>query len=122
MAPDVIRRLDQEHADRVGTAVAHERICTLRVGGTEEALGALDQKAFDCVVLVGDLETVVDGVATKGGAETILVVEDDEDVRTTVIEMLSSLGYNVLKARNALSALAIVEKTRQAMGGKGALE
>jgi len=56
-----------------------------------------------------DLETDVDAGPAKGGAETILVVEDDEDVRTTVVEMLSSLGYRVLKAKDAQSALAIVE-------------
>src|SRR6202012_6098829 len=36
-------------------------------------------------------------------------VEDDEDVPTTVVEMLSSLGYHVLRAKDAHSALAIVE-------------
>ncbi|CAB3753026.1 response regulator [Paraburkholderia humisilvae] len=56
-----------------------------------------------------DLETDIDVGPVKGGAETILVVEDDEDVRTTVVEMLSSLGYHVLRAKDAQSALAIVE-------------
>ncbi|MPW18831.1 response regulator [Paraburkholderia sp. CNPSo 3157] len=56
-----------------------------------------------------DLETDVDAGPAKGGAETILIVEDDEDVRTTVVEMLASLGYRVLKAKDAQSALAIVE-------------
>ncbi|APR34350.1 response regulator [Paraburkholderia sp. SOS3] len=56
-----------------------------------------------------DLETEVDPGSSKGGAETILVVEDDEDVRTTVVDMLSSLGYRVLRAKDAQSALAIVE-------------
>ncbi|MFC0399599.1 response regulator [Paraburkholderia rhizosphaerae] len=56
-----------------------------------------------------DLETDIDAGPVKGGAETILVVEDDEDVRTTVVEMLSSLGYHVLRAKDAQSALAIVE-------------
>jgi CheY-like chemotaxis protein len=56
-----------------------------------------------------DLETEIDVGPSKGGAETILVVEDDEDVRTTVVEMLSSLGYHVLRAKDAQSALAIVE-------------
>ena len=41
--------------------------------------------------------------------ETILVVEDDEEVRATVVEMLSDLGYRVLRAKDAQSALAIVE-------------
>jgi PAS domain S-box-containing protein len=44
-----------------------------------------------------------------GGSETILVVEDDDDVRETVVDLLSELGYRVLKARDAASGLAIVE-------------
>jgi len=44
----------------------------------------------------------------KGGSETILVVEDDEGVRETVVDMLSELGYRVLKAPDAASAMAIV--------------
>ena len=56
-----------------------------------------------------DLEVSVDTGPVTGGSETILVVEDDEDVRTTVVDMLTDLGYRVLKAKNADSALAIVE-------------
>jgi signal transduction histidine kinase/DNA-binding response OmpR family regulator len=44
-----------------------------------------------------------------GGSETILVVEDDEQVRVTAVEMLTDLGYSVLKAPDAASALAVVE-------------
>jgi CheY-like chemotaxis protein len=44
-----------------------------------------------------------------GGSETILVVEDDPAVRATVVEMLGSLGYRVLKADNAADALGIVK-------------
>ena len=39
----------------------------------------------------------------------MLVAEDDEDVRQTVIDMLTELGYRVLKAKDAQSALAIIE-------------
>jgi CheY-like chemotaxis protein len=56
-----------------------------------------------------DRETEVDPGPADGGSETVLVVEDDEDVRATVVEMLLQLGYRVLKARDAQSALAIVE-------------
>jgi CheY-like chemotaxis protein len=56
-----------------------------------------------------DVETDVDVGPATGGTETVLVVEDDEDVRNTVIDMLSELGYRVLKAKDAGSALAIVE-------------
>jgi PAS domain S-box-containing protein len=45
----------------------------------------------------------------SGGNETILVVEDDEGVRETVIALLSELGYRVLKAHDAQSALAVIE-------------
>ncbi|MGV1846317.1 MULTISPECIES: PAS domain S-box protein [unclassified Rhizobium] len=45
----------------------------------------------------------------SGGTETILVAEDDEDVRATVVEMLGDLGYRVLKAVDAASALTIIE-------------
>ncbi|WP_372013456.1 response regulator [Pseudoxanthomonas sp. 10H] len=44
-----------------------------------------------------------------GGSETVLVVEDDEDVRATAVEMLTDLGYRVLRAGDAASGLAIVE-------------
>jgi DNA-binding NtrC family response regulator len=56
-----------------------------------------------------DLVTEVDSGPVRGGTETVLVAEDDEDVRTTVVELLSDLGYRVLKAKDAQSALAIVE-------------
>lgn len=42
------------------------------------------------------------------GGETILVVEDDESVRATSVELLTALGYSVLEAPNADSALAII--------------
>lgn len=56
-----------------------------------------------------DLEvSSVDG-PVEGGPETILVAEDDEGVRTTVVEMLQELGYRVLKAPDATAALTIIE-------------
>jgi PAS domain S-box-containing protein len=44
-----------------------------------------------------------------GGTETILVAEDDEEVRITVVELLRELGYQVLKASDAAGALAIID-------------
>lgn len=44
-----------------------------------------------------------------GGTETVLVVEDDEAVRATVVDLLESLGYDVLTARDAQAGLAVVE-------------
>jgi PAS domain S-box-containing protein len=47
--------------------------------------------------------------AVIGGSETILLVEDDENVRTTAAEMLAELGYGVLRAKDADGALVIVD-------------
>ena len=56
-----------------------------------------------------DVETDVEAGPATGGTETVLVVEDDEDVRNTVIDLLFELGYRVLRAKDAHSALAIIE-------------
>ena len=45
----------------------------------------------------------------RGGSETILCVEDDNEVRAYVISQLESLGYNVISAADAAEALAVVE-------------
>jgi CheY-like chemotaxis protein len=44
----------------------------------------------------------------RGGGETILVVEDDAEVRETVIDLLVALGYKVLEAADAQTALHIL--------------
>ncbi len=56
-----------------------------------------------------DVEVVHDSGPITGGTETVLVVEDDDEVRATVVEMLGDLGYRVLKAVDAQSALHVVE-------------
>jgi len=43
--------------------------------------------------------------ALQGGGETILVVEDNEEVRTTAVEVLISLGYRPIEAANGQQAL-----------------
>ncbi len=44
---------------------------------------------------------------TLGGTETILLVEDDVDVRALIREILQSYGYEVLEASDVTDALAI---------------
>jgi PAS domain S-box-containing protein len=56
-----------------------------------------------------DREVSVEAGPIIGGSETVLVVEDDEAVRATVVEMLAELGYGVLKATDAQNALAVIE-------------
>lgn len=45
-----------------------------------------------------------------GGSETILVAEDDEAVRMIVVDMLKALGYQVLQAADAASALEVIRQ------------
>ena len=47
--------------------------------------------------------------AASNGSETILVVEDEESVRASTAEMLEELGYTVLQAADAATALKILE-------------
>ena len=46
----------------------------------------------------------------SAGAETILVVEDNEALRAYTVEMLEELGYRVLQAGNAAVALEILDQ------------
>ncbi len=58
----------------------------------------------------GQAETAASEVpAVAGGAETILVVEDDMLVRNFVIAQLGSLGYNTIVAADSREALALVD-------------
>ena len=45
----------------------------------------------------------------KGGGETILVVEDNPDVRRLVVRQLRDLGYEVIEAANGPQALQILD-------------
>jgi signal transduction histidine kinase/ActR/RegA family two-component response regulator len=51
--------------------------------------------------------SLTDGGTTdiQGGGETILVVEDNKEVRATAVEILGSLGYRALEAANGHQAL-----------------
>ena len=47
--------------------------------------------------------------AVRGGAETVLVVEDDEPVRQLACHELRALGYHVLEADSGAAAMRIVD-------------
>jgi len=56
-----------------------------------------------------DAYVALDVQPVVGGTETVLVVEDDDAVRATVVEMLTELGYRVLKASDAGAALTVID-------------
>jgi CheY-like chemotaxis protein len=55
------------------------------------------------------IPTVSPSSGIEGGSETILVVEDDALVRTSVIAQIKGLGYHTLAAANAAEALAFAD-------------
>jgi CheY-like chemotaxis protein len=56
--------------------------------------------------LTAESERVV--ISPEARGEAILVVEDDPDLRTLVVTLLSNLGYEVMEARDGESAMAIM--------------
>jgi two-component system cell cycle sensor histidine kinase/response regulator CckA len=54
----------------------------------------------------------VEPPANLRGSETILLVEDDDQVRAVALGILSKHGYRVIEARNAGEALLLSEKYR----------
>ncbi len=58
----------------------------------------------------GAVEVETSEEPADGVGETILVVEDDQDVREYVVELVRTLNYRVLSAADADGALAILDK------------
>jgi CheY-like chemotaxis protein len=77
-----------------------------------EVMGALAQRLTTSL----DLDAVLQRVKSpetsspRGGVETVLVVEDEPEVRALTREMLEDLGYTVLEARRPREALHIAEE------------
>jgi nitrogen-specific signal transduction histidine kinase/CheY-like chemotaxis protein len=53
--------------------------------------------------------------AVPTGSETILLVEDDHDVRAAVVGMLTDLGYLVIEAANPDEALRVLQASKAAL-------
>ncbi len=60
-------------------------------------------------------EDIQDAPAT-GGSETVLIVDDEEQVRFLASEILSEAGYEVIEAANGEEALLLYEKYTQEIG------
>ncbi len=49
----------------------------------------------------------------RGSGETVLVVDDESNIRTLINEVLEELGYEVLQAEQGAAGLQILESTRR---------
>ena len=56
------------------------------------------------------------GAEVKGGSETILVLEDDADVRRMITTILSGQGYVTLEASNGDDAIRVYGEHRDRIG------
>jgi PAS domain S-box-containing protein len=67
-------------------------------------------------LLVGEASGSTEAAARQGVGgrlETILVVEDDDDVRAHTVELLRELGYRVIEAHDGPSGLRLLERNDQ---------
>ena len=95
----------------LGLATIHGIVT--QAGGQVAAVSAPGQGATFTVYLpqvlpaAGQREEAKVEPAAAGGTETILVVEDDDSVRTLAERVLAGHGYAVLVARDAQAAIAL---------------
>lgn len=71
--------------------------------------GTVVQMYFPRSVRIQTREQPVHRAQHDGGHETILVVEDHEEVRGTAVEFLQAAGYQVLVAANGDSAMQVLQ-------------
>lgn len=62
-----------------------------------------------------ETQTCPESVKPCGGTETILLVEDDESVRSSLLKTLQRHGYRVLAAPNGVQALKLWEKNQSSV-------
>ncbi|MBB5698681.1 PAS domain-containing protein [Sphingomonas yantingensis] len=60
-------------------------------------------------------EAIALAAAPSRQDETIMVVEDDDDVRAYTVEVLRELGYRVLEAHDGMTALRLLERRETAI-------
>jgi CheY-like chemotaxis protein len=58
------------------------------------------------------VEAPLPAVLVRGSGETVLAVEDNASLRRVVVRQLTELGYRVLEAEDAQTALRVLESER----------
>ena len=120
IAPEVLNRVfepfftTKESGKGSGLGLAMVHSMAEQAGGVATIESTVGKGTTVCILLPrcdeeqsNREDTIVDKIAPRGD-ETILVVEDDADLRETVVTSLSQLGYRALAAANADAALRIL--------------
>jgi signal transduction histidine kinase len=76
---------------------------------SEEGRGTVVQLYFPRSLGEESPDTHADPAPQAGGQETILVVEDNDDVRVTVVDLLEQAGYTVLTAEDGDRAMQALQ-------------
>ncbi len=79
---------------------------------SESGKGTVFKIYLPVVHTQAELSKKEEKVITKGGKETILLVEDDDNVRSMVVSVLKSFGYEVIEAKNGVEALKTFEENK----------
>ncbi len=77
--------------------------------------GLLKGTTFDIYLPLADVKGrsgATAGAEVKGGSETVLVLEDDSDVRKMITKILSGQGYGTLEASNGDDAIRVYREHR----------
>ena len=123
MEPEVVERLfepfftTKERGKGTGLGLATVHGIVHQTGGRIQAESVPGEGACFIVLLPraegsGELAPPAPrpGRKTRRGSETVLLVEDEDNIREPAVEILESRGYHVLAAHDATQALAVAEE------------
>ena len=103
-------------ASGLGTGLGLATVCGVvqQTGGEIEVTSALGRGTRFVLYLPRTdaeppAEPVREAAALPSGDETVLLVEDQPELRDTLVELLEALGYRILPAADAEAALAAVD-------------
>ena len=82
---------------------------------SELGMGTTFKIYFPAIGQAGDAETRTDDGPIRGGTETILLVDDDDEIKDLGATLLNSFGYAVVRAGNGKEALEIYQRDRESI-------
>jgi CheY-like chemotaxis protein len=98
---------------RMDPSLSRIPVVVLTIGGTPVSPPQDVQGQLDKPVLEQPLLAALRRFLPRPAAETILVVEDDDDTQASISELLEEYGYRVLRASDGGAAEAILRSERR---------